>query len=89
MDHGNGWAYTDYATLSFGVIASQSIEHNVSITGTIFCALVIREAETLPILHDSEWDSVQCGKKKIIHIQPHCEEERVGYTILHRTVTIC
>jgi len=73
MDHGNGWACTDHATLNLGVIGSQSIEHNVSITGTIFWALVIREAETLPILHDSEWDSVQCSKKKI-NMLPRCEE---------------
>jgi len=66
MDHGNGWACTNCATLILGVRGSQSIEHNVSITGTIFCALVIREAETLPILHDSEWDTVQCSKTKTI-----------------------
>jgi len=74
MDHGNGWACTDCATLILGVMGSQSIEHIISITGTIFCGLVIREAETLPILHDSEWYSVQCSKKKI-HIQPRCEEK--------------
>ena len=36
MDHGNGWACTNHATLILGVIGNQSIEHNVSITGTIF-----------------------------------------------------
>ena len=66
-------ACTDCATLILGVMSSQSVEHNVSITSIIFCALVIREAETLPILHDLEWDGVQCSKKKM-HIQLRREE---------------
>ena len=64
MDHGNGWACTDYATLILGVIGSQSIEHNASIIGIIFVLWLSEKLKTLCILHDSGWDSVQCSKKK-------------------------